>query len=431
MYRKVIKDSLPTVISLMLAGMYSMIDGLFIGKAAGDTGLAAVNIAWPIVAVLIAAGMGTGVGGSVLLSIYRGQGNKRNMMRAHETTITLLLVDGICLTLLLLFLYPFLLKGLGAEGDVFVEAAKYSEVIAKGSLFLILGAGVLPLLRNRGMALHAMIGMMTGILINIGLNYYLMFQRGMGIQGAAYGTVTAQGVVAFIGIMLLYRDAKKFPELKLDGEMTKRIFQIAVPAFGVSIAPSVALIFTNWQCLLYGGETTVACYAVISYIVFPVQSMLSGIGEGTQPLMSYLNGAEKYKDVQKLRESACRIAVVLGGVAFMVSIILSPKVSTWFGLSEDAASFFKTGMRISAVSFWTAGITKLNVTYLNATLQTKRAAILTYVESLVVTPLLLYTLPVFIGINGIWSTLPAVTLCLLVIYKMMEEKKGYEKPAEI
>ncbi len=431
MYRKVIKDSLPTIISLTLAGMYSVIDGLFIGKAAGDTGLAAINIAWPITAVITAAGMGIGAGGSVLLSNYKGRGDKKNMESTYETTITLLLVNGIGITLLLLFSYNLLLRGLGARGDVFTEAAKYSEIIVKGSLFQILGTGILPVLRNRNMSVGAMFGMITGILVNVGMNYHLMFHRGMGIRGAAYGTVIAQGTVLLIGMLLLCKGTKGYPRLKLDLKIAKRILKIGIPWFGVSMAPSVTLIFTNWQCLAYGGDTMVACYAVISYIVFPVQFMLAGIGEGTQPLMSYLSGAGKYKEVQELRKASCRVAVILGGTAAIVSILLAARISMWFGLSREAASFFRTGIGISAVSFWVTGITKLNVSYLNATLQTKRAIFLTYVESLAAAPLLLYVLPVFWGINGIWSSLPATALCMIIIYRIMEERKGYEKAAEI
>ena len=60
MLKKILKDSLPTIVSLTLSGMYSVVDGLFIGKATGDIGLAAINIAWPITAVITAIGIGIG-----------------------------------------------------------------------------------------------------------------------------------------------------------------------------------------------------------------------------------------------------------------------------------------------------------------------------------------------------------------------------------
>ena len=71
MFRRIVKQALPTMIAFTMSGMYSVVDGLFVGKAAGDTGLAAINIAWPIPAVITALGIGIGTGGSVLYSNMR------------------------------------------------------------------------------------------------------------------------------------------------------------------------------------------------------------------------------------------------------------------------------------------------------------------------------------------------------------------------
>ncbi|MFV0529659.1 MAG: MATE family efflux transporter [Lachnospiraceae bacterium] len=401
--KEILKISLPTVIAMTLTGMYSVVDGLFIGRAAGDTGLAAINIAWPITALVTAMGFAIGSAGSVLLSNYQGRGSTEEAEHTYETTVTLLLLSGIVSTLLLVVIYPFVLRGLGASGDVYPQALAYSEVIVKGSLFQILGVGILPVLRNRNKSMQAMCIMILGILVNVVLNYYLMFHKDLGIRGAAYGTVWAQGVVALAAMVLLYRERGSLPHIRLPGATVKRILFMGISGFGVPLAPSIVLIFTNWQCLIYGGKTAVACYAVISYIVFPVQSMLAGMGDGVQPLISRFCGEGKYEEMQQVRNIAYRIVLLLGGVAAITVLLLSNKISVWFGLSEAAAVSFATGIRISMFSFFFIGIARMNVAYLNATLQTRAAIVMTYTESLLVAPILLYLLPVFFKINGVWG----------------------------
>lgn len=424
MLKKILKDSLPTIVSLTLSGMYSVVDGIFIGRATGDTGLAAINIAWPITAVITALGSGIGAGGSVLISNYRGKQDLRESKKVGNNTLTLLILVGIGITAALLIGYPELLKVLGAQGEVYKEAQKYSEIIVKGSILQVLGTGMLPILRNMNMAISAMVSMTTGLLANIGVNYYLMFEKKMGIRGAAYGTVIAQGIVVCISMVLLCRQQKI--GFYLNKNISATTVKTGMTAFGMSIAPSVTLIFTNWQCLAYGGAQAVACYAVISYITFPVQYMLSGIGDGTQPLMSFYHGAGKKQEVEQIKRIAYVLAGIIGTTAAVLSIVLSPLIGGWFGLSSQSAGYFESGMKISAASFFLLGYVKFNTSYLNAVMQTRKAIFLTYAESFFVTPVLLYLLPIFAGIKGVWAALPVTAVCMLFIYKQMHIEK-YEK----
>lgn len=418
MLKKIIKDALPTMIALTLSGMYSVVDGIFIGRATGDVGLAAINLAWPITAVITALGIGIGSGGSVQVSHFRGMGEAEQSRRAGNNTLTLLLLGGVAITVLLWFSYPDILKALGAEGEIYREAARYSQIIAIGGVFQVLGAGILPLLRNREMSLGAMVSMVTGLCLNIFLNYYLMFEMEMGIQGAALGTVAAQAAVVLVSMGFLENQSRKRHQplgLSLEKKLSIDTARLGLTAFGMSLAPSITLMFTNWQCLKYGGEKAVACYAVISYITFPVQYMLSGIGEGTQPLMSFYHGAGKADEVQKIRKTAGLLTGAVEILAFGLTVLLSGRIGGWFGLSEAAAEMFLPGLWISGTGFLALGFVKLNLSGLNATLQIKKAICLTYAESLVVAPILLYLLPVFLGLIGIWCAFPVTYVVMLTL----------------
>ena len=428
MFRRILKQALPTMIAFTMSGMYSVVDGLFVGKAAGDIGLAAINIPWPIPAVITALGVGIGTGGSVLYSNMMGKGDREGCRRMFNTTATLLVLAGILLSLFLFLVRDPLLQILGAEGEVLEEAQKYTGIIIAGGVLQVCGTGITPILRNMNLSFAAMISMVTGFAVNIGVNYYLMFPMGMGIRGAAWGTVTAQLVVLVISVAVLLKAYKEKARPALEGKLAAGICRSGVTAFGVSLAPTVALIFTNWQCLRYGGNAAVACYAVISYIVFPVQYLLTGIGDGVQPLLSYYNGAGKPAELAQVRKTARAGAGVLGVITMAAVFICTPHLARWFGLSDEAAVFFETGMRISALAFLVTGFVKFNLSYLNAVLKTKLAVILTFAESLIVSPAYLFLLPVAVGMSGIWISLPATAVTMLVIYGIINRKEmSYEK----
>lgn len=417
MLKKILKDSLPTIISLTLSGMYSVVDGLFIGKATGETGLAAINLAWPVTAVITALGIGFGAGGSVLFSHLRGQAKQEESRQTVNNTITLLVVAGITITIIFLTCYQELLRVLGARDTVYKQAEQYSRIIIWGSLFQVLGNGMLPILRNMDMAVSAMISMVTGLITNISINYYFMFEQGLGIRGVAYGTVMAQAVVGCISMILVLKKQKI--KLHLEKKISCRTIKNGITAFGMSIAPSVTLIFTNWQCLSYGGNDVVASYAVISYITFPVQYMLCGIGDGTQPLISYYHGAGKKNEVIQIQKIAYILIGIIGLSATLITILLTPYLGIWFGLSGKALKYFESGMRISALAFVLIGFVRFHTAYLNAIMQTKKAVFLTYAESFLVALVFLYLLPLFFGTNGIWIAFPVTAVCMLLIYNIM------------
>lgn len=422
--RRIAQDCIPTVFSLLMSGLYGVMDGLFVGRAVGDAGLAAINIAWPIAAVITAVGIGIGSGGSVLYSNSNGKGEQERGEVVYHQTITLLFAAAMVLLIVLGFTYPAILSALGAKGDVYQKAVEYIQIIIFGAVFQVMGTGFIPMLRNRNLAFQAMVSMAAGMGVNGVLNYLLLFVVKIGIRGAAVGTIAAQFVVLVISSYLIYGRQKVHLKVVWQHKMIGEILKIGISAFGLSLAPSIVLLFTNLQCLKYGGDAAVACYAVISYIVFPVQSMLMGIGDGTQPLMSFYSGAKKMEELRFVKKIASIAVVGMGAVFFVIVILVLKYIPDVFGMQMDSQAYFGTGMAVSAVSFLFTGLAKFHISYLNATLQVKKAMQLIYGETIVVAPFLIFLLPYVFKINGIWLSLPGTQLIMLLIFNVFFTKTG-------
>ena len=419
--KEVLRSCIPAILSLMMIGLYGVIDGLFVGNATSDVGLAAINIAWPLIACVNAIGVTIGTAGSVLMSVEKGNGNEKRSKEIFSTTIIAIVMTAIITTVLLLPIYPRILEMFGAKGEILIEADKYTKTIICGCIFQALGTGIIPILRNKNKAFAAMMCMFAGTGLNVFVNYYLIFVLELGVQGAAMATVFAQFIVTVMGSVILFREEKLFPIFKW--KHFARIIKVGIATFGITVSPSIVLMFTNLQCLKYGGHIAAASYAVISYITFPVQSMLSGVGEGVQPLISLCVGANDKDKLIKIRKIALGILFIFACILTMVVVLLSENLGIWFGLSKEALEIFKTGILIYAYVFVLAGFAKFNVSYLNSTLQTSKAIFLTYSESLVVTPIFIFLLPVIFKTEGIWLSFGVTAVVQLVIYQIVSSRK--------
>ena len=261
---------LPSMFTMLLSGFYAIVDGLFVGNAVGDTALGAINLAYPIQVILNATAIGLGIGGSVVMSRSRGDGKEDKARHAMGSTLALLLVCGIILSVGLLALHPMLLRMLGAKGAMYAQARSYIIVVLMGGLLPVLGNGLNPLLRNYGKTFLATAIMSSGLMTNIILDYLFVFRFHMGLAGAAWATITAQGVVAVLTLLYMYaRELKSYSRKDIvpDVPLVQSIVRIGLSPFGQTMAPSLVIVLTNWMCLRYGGDAAVTIYSVVSYVL--------------------------------------------------------------------------------------------------------------------------------------------------------------------
>ena len=140
------KYVIPTIISFTLTGIYSIVDGFFVGNSIGDIGLSSINIAYPISALIQALGIGIGMGGSVRYSIEKAENNNEKAKAFIGGTMQLLAIVSLLCTILLYVFSEPLLRLLGAEGEVLTQGKTYIDVIVLGSFLQIFSTAFIPLI---------------------------------------------------------------------------------------------------------------------------------------------------------------------------------------------------------------------------------------------------------------------------------------------
>lgn len=414
--KKFWKYVIPSMLSCLLSGIYCIVDGLFIGRAVGDAGLAGINIAWPIAALILAIGTGIGIGGSVIMSNYMGKNQKEKADKARGNTIALLVLAAIILTLSIYVFIEPLLRILGAKGEVFETALIYSRIFVLGSVFQLLGTGFTPILRNMGYVVFAMSAMILGFITNIILDAVLIVGFKMGIAGAALATVSAQGLVVIAALFILFNKKNRLSlqNYMLSSTLILKIFKVALSPFGLSLSPSVIIVFANWQCINYGGNAAVAAYAVLSYVLCTAQLLVQGVGEGSQPLVSYYKGAKEIKTINYIRKKTLTLAVAIGVLTAILIIFIKGSIPVIFGASPEASSIIENALPIFACAFPLMAISRGSSAYFYAIEHSNYASTLVYLEPLLFTPVTMLLLPLIFDLNGVWLAVP-ITQATVVI----------------
>ena len=423
--KKFFKFVLPSMFTMFLSGLYTIVDGFFVGHAVGDVGLAGIGLVWPITAVLIALGMGIGVGGSVLMSTARGAGCDENANAARANTLMLLVAAS-----------ALLVYALGARGEVYDAAMAYIRIISIGGSMQILASGLIPMIRNSHKTIQAMVIMSTGLVCNIILDACLTMVVPMGLAGAALATIIAQSLTVAGSLICLFRDREhpvRRRHFRLQKRMMAKMLRIGVSPFGLSLMPSVITVYNNLQCLAYGGDLAVSAYAVINYFIGSVLLLLEGVGEGMQPLISYASGAGDYAAMRRLKNRGLMTVLVFSALFLIACVPAVDLMPGFFGTSAGTAAVIRSALPILGLAFPMMGLGKLFTSYFYACGETLYSTLLVYLDPVLFTPLCIFILPRLFGLKGVWMALPgaqALIMAVLVVLWGLHKSTLRSKEAE-
>lgn len=426
---------IPSIGSQLLSGVYTIVDGYFVGRGVGAAGLAAVGLAFPFTLFVTAVGAGIGVGGGALMSMSVGRGRKRLAERILGTMVFLMGIISVISMFGLTAAGMYILSFYdAAEAHIMELARAYAVILLIGSPSQIVQMGMLGAVRNDGFPRKAMYFMILGFLMNIVLDWLWVIVFPFGVAGAAVATFIAQTVTAVLlsahfltgrsGVILRRRLIRL---IRLNRKLSKRILGMGLPPFGVQIAAAVTMLMHNWQALAYGGGTGVAAYAVVGYIV-PVGVMLQeGVAEGIQPIISYCHGAGLGARRGITARLGFAAVLVIGLLCSAIALCTHGLIPGFFSLSGEAAEMASRGILLSSVMFPFLGVAKLGASYFQSIGKLTQASLLTYGDPFVLLPLFLWTLPLLLGMDGVWLAMTGANIALSGLFMIMWTRESGKK----
>ena len=320
----------PSILSFALSGVYAIVDGFFVGNSLGDVGLSAVNIAYPIVAFIQAVGTGIGMGGAIYYSINKAEKKEKEARMFTAGANWLMIAFSVILTVAVLCWCNPLLRLLGASGKMLSLAEEYIVVVTFGTILQVFGTGLVPLIRNLGGSFYAMIAMMAGFISNIILDYLFVWVWEQGVAGAAIATVIGQGVTMLIALAYIIQKKQftlKIPFSKI-GKVSMSVLKIGIAPFGLAMSPNISLIIINRFSASYGGESAIAVYACIAYMICIIYLIFQGVGDGSQPLISRCYGEGDFARLKNIRRLAYAFAMLL--LMLLLPPLFGGRVMIWW-----------------------------------------------------------------------------------------------------
>ena len=362
-----VQMGIPMILSMALQAVYNIVDSAFVGnmKEGSEAALNALTLVFPVQMLIVAIGIGTGVGTNALLARTLGQGNNKKAAKVAGNSLFL----GVIIYVICLFF------GIFGVRVYIVSQTVDSQVISMGTSYLriccVLSFGIVffslfeKLLQATGRSLYSTIGQVVGAVVNIILDPIMIYGLGpvpqMGVEGAAYATVIGQIASAVLLFIFHIKINKEFDHgikyMKPKGRIIKEIYSIGLPAIIAQALMSIMVYVMN--LILKFSPSAQTAYGLFYKVQQFVLFLAFGLRDAITPIIAFAYGMGSKKRIK----DGIKYGLIYTGVLMILGIAITEIFPGAFATLFNAGQsreYFIGAMRIISVSFIFAGI---NVAY--------------------------------------------------------------------
>ena len=416
--RKLIKYVLPSTLSMLSIFLFTVIDGIFVGRGVGTDALGAVNIAFPFIMIFSALVMCTTVGGLTITAIRKGRGDEEGANAAFLHSLCMTAVVSILFCILGTVFVRQMARLMGANETFFPMVCDY---IFWYAVFMI-PCGLCSLFngfcRNDDDPYLVSAGTIIATTLNIFGDWLFVFPLHMGLKGAAIATGMSQTIGMFISLSHFLTKKKgtlRFRRIKADPNLFKLILVRGLPECISQFNAPLCVIFTNIVILRMLGDTAENAFSVIGYVAAFSVAVFLGVAEGLQPLFGNCYGARNEEDLLWYRKMGLFIGFTGAFVIYLALLFLGRPVCALYGLDETTMECTMAAMPQYSLGFLIQSSTVILSSYLYSTTKTREAVTINILRSFVINAIVIFLLPELFGPGVIWYTFPVYEAILLVI----------------
>lgn len=398
--RLMIQMGIPMILSMALQAVYNIVDSAFVGnmKTGSESALNALTLVFPVQMLMVAIGIGTGVGTNALLARTLGQGNSKKAAKVAGNSLFLgIIIYAACL-LFGIFGVKAYISSQTVDPEVLSMGISYLRICCVISFGIIFFSLFEKLLQATGRSLYSTIGQVVGAVVNIILDPIMIYGIGpipeMGVKGAAYATVIGQVVSAVLLLLFHLRLNREFEHgakyMKPEVRIIAEIYSIGLPAIIAQALMSIMVYVMNLILKFTPSAQTAygLFYKVQQFVLF----LAFGLRDAITPIIAFGYGMRSKKRIRDGIRYGLLYTLVLMLFGIAITEIFPGAFATLFNAGQSR-TYFIGAMRIISISFLFAGI---NVAY-----QGIYQALDGGVESLVIS--LLRQLIIILPLAGIFS----------------------------
>ena len=409
-----IKQAVPASIGILVMSLNILIDTIFVGQWIGANAIASINVVLPVSFFIAALGMAIGSGGSSIISRSLGNNDIAKATKTFGNQIVLTFSLTISFVLFGLLLVDSIIPAFGGKGALNEPAKIYYTIVLYGVPVLgycMMGNNVI---RAVGKPKNAMYAMMLPSISNLILDYVLIYVFDFGMHGAAWATTLSYGVCALY-ILFFFSSSRSelhlnISDFKLDIGITKEIGALGSVTLARQGVVSLSVLLVNNLLFGLGGESAVAVYAIISRLLMFSLFPVLGITQGFIPIAGFNYGAKNKKRVEQVIRTAVIYSTGFASLVFLMINIFSNSIGGIFTSEPLVLEKVPSAIRWVFVATPIVGIQLIGAAYFQAIGKALPALLLTLNRQGFFFIPLLYILPSFWGINGIWLAFPIAEL---------------------
>ena len=338
------KFVIPSVVSMLVFNLYTMVDGIYVARFVGEHTLSAVNISMPYVNFIFAFSILFSVGTSTVVAIFRGENNMKSANETFTRNTIFLTVCALIITLLALVFQNELALFLGASEVTLPYVHDYLGVLIWFTFFFIVSYSMEVLVKTDGFPKLATAAVSVGAVTNIVMDYVLVVHVGMGIRGAAIATGLSQ-VLTFTVFTIHFlgkRGTIHWCKTTMDLSVYKRIIPIGTADFITELSAGTIIFLFNHAILKHIGDNGVVTYTVITYIYNIVMMTFTGISQGMQPLVSFYRGRREENTCRLFLRYALYSTFAMSMLALAICLFMTPALVSIFIDASRAELFTYT-----------------------------------------------------------------------------------------
>lgn len=423
MRRKFLKYAVPSVLSMWVYSLYTMADGIFVANGVGEEALAAVNISMPFVNAVFALSIMFAVGSSTISSISIGNKEGSRASEIFTMNMTVLILTGAAVTAGVLLNLESIAYFLGATENTVGYVKEYLGIVGAFAVFPMLSYYFEVMVKADGCPRLSTVCVGISAVVNVVLDYIFVMKMGYGVKWAAISTVIAQMMpVAVYVLYFIYRSSKvKFVRLKFEPYVILRTMLIGLSDFINEFSSGFIIFIFNITVLKNIGEMGIITYTIIMYLSNFVIMTMTGISQGSQPLISYCYGREDKKGYIYFLKTAFKSAGVISLLIYAVCLLFAEKICGIF-ISSDETRLLEYSVK--AIRWYSPAylIIGFNIIFSGFYAALERPLYSSVISAgrgfAVITPCLIGMASLF-GEKGIWmSSFVSEAICLIVAAAM-------------
>lgn len=432
--------ALPAIVAMLASSLYNMVDSIFIGQGVGPIAISGLAITFPFMNLTGAFGAAIGVGSSTYLSVELGQKDYRTAERILGNTLMLNVYVGVALSVVCLLMLDPILRFFGASDATLPYARQYMVIILAGNVVTHTYLGLNAVLRAASKPRQAMNATIFTVVFNTILDPIFIYPwgLGLGISGAAYATILAQ-ILALCYQARLLGDKRQLIHFsrgtyKLQSQIIKNIIAIGVSPFAMNVCSCIIVIFINNQLVSYGGDLAVGAYGISNKILFVFTMFVLGLNQGMQPIAGYNFGAQRFDRLMRVVKLTMLSATAVVTVGWCFAMFLPQLCVRLFTTDATLIGIAANALRISGCMFPIVGYQMVTTNFFQCIGKVKVSIFLSLSRQLIFLLPMLWLLPHFFQLNGVWFSMPTsdllasiVTAWVMIRYMRMFKRQQQEK----